>query len=75
MAENFKCKDEKIAKLMHKNTTRKNTSQQMKTAIWRISTTINIPWNNEFAKEKANEDRNFTSINVEKTIIIQGYNK
>ena len=33
MAENFKCKDEKIAKLMHKNITRKNTSQQMKTAI------------------------------------------
>ena len=33
MAENFKCKDEKIPKLMHKNITRKNTSQQMKTAI------------------------------------------
>ena len=36
----------------------------MKTAIRRISAIVNILLYREFAEEQANEDRNFTSIEV-----------
>ena len=35
----------------------KNTTQEMKTAIWRISAGLNIPLYPEFSKEQANEGR------------------
>ena len=37
--------------------TSKNTTQEMTTAIWRISAGLNIPLYPEFAKEQANEGR------------------
>ena len=37
--------------------TSKNTTQEMKTAIWRISAGLNIPLYPEFAEEQANEGR------------------
>ena len=37
--------------------TSKNTTQEMTTAIWRISAGLNIPLYPEFAEEQANEGR------------------
>ena len=37
--------------------TSKNTTQEMTTAIWKISAGLNIPLYPEFAKEQANESR------------------
>ena len=45
------------AEIPYELMTSKNTTQEMTTAIWRISAGLNIPLYPEFAEEQANEGR------------------
>ena len=55
-----------MAKLLPENIERtaKIQLEQRQFAIWRKSTTLNIPLNPDFAKKQANEGRNLTLIIV-----------
>ena len=63
IAEHFTFCEEEIAELLPKKHS-KNTTRRMTSAIWRISTTLNIPLYPEGSEKKENEDENLTSIEV-----------
>ena len=63
IAKHFTFCEAEIAELLPKKHS-KNTTRRMTSAIWRISTTLNIPLYPEGSEKKENEDENLTSIEV-----------